>query len=193
MTYKIIDKSFNDCVIFFQTRKTKNDNGFLQESWNNKQFKLEIANYDFTSDKLFVFDKNIFEGMYFQNPNDFHARILNCLYGKVFIFVMDIRPESIHFGKVQAYELNDSSMFLFIPEGFAYGIYTLNDYNIINCKSSNSTVENEYVISLLKSLYPNDIMRGVTSTNKEFSINCNMIRNVVTNENNLLSLKEFYK
>ena len=78
MTYKIIDKSFNDCVIFFQTRKTKNNNGFLQESWNNKQFKLEIANYDFASDKLFVFDKNIFEGMYFQNPNDFHARILNC-------------------------------------------------------------------------------------------------------------------
>ena len=65
MTYKIIDKSFNDCVIFFQTRKTKNDNGFLQESWNNKQFKLEIANYDFASDKLFVFDKNIFEGMIF--------------------------------------------------------------------------------------------------------------------------------
>ncbi len=192
MTYKIIDKSFNDCVVFFQTRKIKNDNGFSQESWNDKVFRQEIDNYPLVSDKVSVLNKNIFEGMYFQNPKDIHARILNCLYGKAFIFVMDIRQESIHYGKVQAYELNDSSLSVFIPEGFAYGIYTLDDYNIISCKSSNSNVENEYKISLLKTIYPYDIISGLNSNNKQFSINCNIIRNASTNENDFLSLKEFY-
>lgn len=38
----------------------------------------------------------------------------------------------------------------------------------------------------------NNIISGLNSNNKQFSINCNIIRNASTNENDFLSLKEFY-
>lgn len=194
-SYEIIEKSFNDSVIFFRVRQYKDERGYFQECWNDAQFKEEIANCNFVQDNMSVSKKNVFRGMHFQYPNHPQAKLVNCEYGRVIDFVIDIRPESIYYGKARGYDLNDPSLFLFIPEGFAHGFYTINDMSKFRYKVSDYRyAEEECGISLSKTIYPHDIITCVDQNNEEFSFSClDMSKCIIMSKKdaNTVSLDEF--
>lgn len=169
-SYKIIEKSFNDSVIFFKVKQFKDERGYFQECWNNAQFKQEIINCDFVQDNMSRSRIGVFRGMHFQYPNHPQAKLVNCAAGRVIDFVIDIRPESIHYGVAKAYDLNDPSLFLFIPEGFAHGFYTIEDKSEFRYKVSDYRYpEEECGISLAKTVAPLDFVTYLNQNKEESS------------------------
>lgn len=66
-----------------------------------------------------------FRGMHWQEPPYAQAKILRCTFGKIIDFAVDIRKGSPNFGRSYAFTLSDKNEWVYIPEGFAHGYFTL--------------------------------------------------------------------
>lgn len=72
--------------------------------------------------------KGILRGLHFQAPPFGQAKIVSCTAGSVYDVAVDIRTASPTFGKHFAIELSAANgKALYIPEGFAHGLMSLED------------------------------------------------------------------
>ncbi len=72
--------------------------------------------------------KGILRGMHFQAPPFAQAKIVSCTAGSIHDVAIDIRKNSPTFGKHFAIELSAANgRALYIPEGFAHGLLSLED------------------------------------------------------------------
>ena len=72
--------------------------------------------------------KNVLRGLHYQkdHPQD---KLVMVLEGKVLDVIVDIRPDSVSFGKWLSFELSSENFHqLYIPKGFAHGFITLSDH-----------------------------------------------------------------
>ena len=67
-------------------------------------------------------------GLHFQKKPFEDAKILRCLAGSINDYLVDLRSDSAHLGKVYKINLSDCcNIAIFIPKGFAHGFQTLQD------------------------------------------------------------------
>jgi len=67
-------------------------------------------------------------GLHFQKPPKSEDKIVVCLKGKIFDVALDLRKNSLTFGKWVGVELSEGNKKIFlIPKGFAHGFQTLTD------------------------------------------------------------------
>lgn len=67
-------------------------------------------------------------GFHFQRPPHAEAKLIRCVRGAVFSVAVDIRPESPSYLQHVSIELTaDNHLALYVPEGFAAGMQTLDD------------------------------------------------------------------
>jgi dTDP-4-dehydrorhamnose 3,5-epimerase len=67
-------------------------------------------------------------GLHFQKKPFEDAKILRCLSGSINDYLVDLRSDSAHLGKVYKINLSDRyDIAIFIPKGFAHGFQTLQD------------------------------------------------------------------
>lgn len=72
--------------------------------------------------------KGILRGLHFQKAPRAEDKIVQCLRGRIYDVVLDLRSDSRAYGKWFAYELNASNLeSLYIPKGCAHGFQTLTD------------------------------------------------------------------
>jgi dTDP-4-dehydrorhamnose 3,5-epimerase len=70
-------------------------------------------------------------GMHFQKEPKSEGKIVQCLKGKIYDVVIDLRKKSSTYGQWIGEELTeDNKKMIFIPKGFAHGFQTLSD----NCE-----------------------------------------------------------
>lgn len=75
--------------------------------------------------------KGTMRGMHFQKPPKEEDRIVQCIAGKIYDVIVDLRKDSLTFGKWFAEELSeDNGKMVYVPKGFAHGFQTLQD----NCR-----------------------------------------------------------
>jgi dTDP-4-dehydrorhamnose 3,5-epimerase len=80
--------------------------------------------------------QNTLRGLHFQ-VNFPQAKLLRCLKGKVFDVAVDIRKDSLTYGKWVGEILSDENKHqLFIPAGFAHGYYVMSETAEIAYKCS---------------------------------------------------------
>ncbi len=113
--------------------KVYNDNrGFLKETFSNKILKKK-----FPFDILSFSKKNVLRGLHLQTKNP-QAKLITVTYGRIFDVAVDLRKNSITFGKYVSIILSHKDKFSFyVPEGFAHGFLCLSKYCTINYKCSN--------------------------------------------------------
>jgi dTDP-4-dehydrorhamnose 3,5-epimerase len=72
-------------------------------------------------------------GLHFQVEPYAEEKIVSCIQGSAFEVIVDLRPNSMSFGKYAAFELsqNDFSQ-VYLPKGIAHGFQTLLPYTIIH-------------------------------------------------------------
>ncbi len=76
--------------------------------------------------------KDVLRGLHFQTVNP-QSKLVRVVKGEIFDVAVDLRPESITFGKWQGFYLSDTNrQMLFIPENFAHGFLTLSDEAIVS-------------------------------------------------------------
>ena len=75
--------------------------------------------------------KNIVRGLHFQKTRP-QIKIVGAIEGKVFDVAVDLRRNSLTYGKYETCELSgDNHKLFYIPKGFAHGFLVLSEYAII--------------------------------------------------------------
>jgi dTDP-4-dehydrorhamnose 3,5-epimerase len=109
-----------DTPHILEVPRYEDDRGWFQPWFLESKlsgFQAKQVNFNVTK-------KNSFRGFHFGTGERAQAKYVSCLSGSILDFVVDVRKDSDNFGKVYRFELHgDSPSAVFIPVGFAHGIY----------------------------------------------------------------------
>lgn len=101
--------------------------GYFMETFRQAEFETHCGNYKFVQDNQSKSAKNVLRGLHYQlqYPQGKLARVIS---GKVFDVVVDLRKNSVSFGKAYSVILDaQTAHILWVPPGFAHGFYVLSD------------------------------------------------------------------
>ena len=101
-----------------------------------ENFRVTNVNISFVQENISFSYKNTLRGLHFQRSPG-QDKLVQCLFGKIFDVVVDIRPDSSTFGQWKAFELD--GVFhsqLLIPVGFAHGFCVLSETALVQYKVS---------------------------------------------------------
>ena len=128
----------DDLVVIMPTLLS-DERGYFCETFRNNKLS-EYLKYDisFCQENESMSEKNVFRGFHYQLPPLAQSKLVKVNYGKIIDFALDIRKNSMYFGKYFKIELSKKNKKqLFIPKGFAHGFFVLSDYAIVNYKVDN--------------------------------------------------------
>lgn len=116
----------------------EDDRGYFYESWNKKSFNSSVKKTEFCQENHSYSIKNTLRGLHYQIKPYAQAKFIECISGKIYDVVVDIRKNSPTFLNWAGVELSESNhKQLFLPEGYAHGFYTLSDYAHLIYKVNN--------------------------------------------------------
>lgn len=113
------------CVI---TPKIYGDNrGYFMETYNFRDLKASGIDINFVQDNQSRSTKGVLRGLHFQR-NYPQTKLVRVISGRVYDVAVDLRRDSLTFGKYYGIELTaeNHKQFL-IPKGFAHGFIVLSD------------------------------------------------------------------
>lgn len=103
--------------------------GFFARAWCKKEFEEHgLKSYFVQGNITFSKSKGTLRGMHYQVAPYQEVKVVRCVKGAVFDVVIDLRSDSLTYGKWIGIELTeDNYKMLYVPEGFAHGYQTLED------------------------------------------------------------------
>lgn len=107
----------------------EDERGFFMETWNQKKFEDLVTGIptQFVQDNHSKSKKGILRGLHFQTENS-QGKLVRVVSGEVYDVAVDIRKESLTFGKwVGVYLSEENKRQLWVPEGFAHGFYVTSE------------------------------------------------------------------
>jgi dTDP-4-dehydrorhamnose 3,5-epimerase len=112
----------------------EDDRGFFKETWSDPKYAAAGLDQRFAQDSCSSSKRNVIRGLHY----DFHmAKLVQCLRGRVWDVIADLRRDSPTYLQWQGFELSDSNHHqLFVPAGFGHGFLALDDDVIVHYKNS---------------------------------------------------------
>lgn len=102
--------------------------GYFMETYVEPSFREAGLNYTFVQDNQSSSCKGVLRGLHFQIKYP-QAKLVRVLSGEVFDVAVDLRKESLTYGKWTGVILSAENKKQFmIPRGFAHGFLVLSDY-----------------------------------------------------------------
>lgn len=134
---KIIETGYKGLIIIKPAIYT-DPRGYFFESFNQEAFQKESISFFPVQDNESKSVKGVIRGLHYQlNPFP-QAKLIRVVSGKIFDVALDIRKDSLTFGKWFGIELDSENKDqLLIPYGFAHGFSVLSDIAIIQYKCDN--------------------------------------------------------
>lgn len=112
--------------------------GYFFESFSQKEFQEKVCNTVFVQDNESKSKYGVLRGLHFQKPPFEQAKLVRVVQGKVLDVAVDIRRDSLTFGRHISTELSEENKRqLFIPRGFAHGFAVLSEEVIFQYKCDN--------------------------------------------------------
>jgi len=131
---KVIETGFKGLVVIKPTIYT-DPRGYFFESFNQAAFKTAGLDFLPVQDNESKSVKGVIRGLHYQLPPFPQAKLIRVVMGKILDVALDIRKDSLTFGKWFALELDSENKDqLFIPRGFAHGFSVLSETAIIQYK-----------------------------------------------------------
>jgi len=154
---KIIETGFIGLVVIKPTIHS-DSRGYFFESFN--QVTLQNAGISFVpvQDNESKSSKGVIRGLHYQlNPYG-QAKLIRVIEGKIFDVALDIRKDSLTYGKWYGIELDSETKDqVLIPRGFAHGFSVMSDIAVIQYKCDN--------------LYNQQYERGISINDPALDIN----------------------
>jgi dTDP-4-dehydrorhamnose 3,5-epimerase len=154
---KIVETGFKGLLVLKPSIHT-DIRGYFFESYN--QFVLQNAGISFTpvQDNESKSSKGVIRGLHYQlKPYD-QAKLIRVIEGKIYDVVLDLRKDSLTFGKWFGIEIDSETKDqLLIPRGFAHGFSVLSEIAVIQYKCDN--------------LYNQQYERGISVNDPQLDIN----------------------
>lgn len=127
-----------DGVTILEPQVFGDDRGYFFESFSQQKFEKEICKTVFVQDNESKSSYGVLRGLHYQLPPYTQAKLVRVVTGSVLDVVVDLRRDSLTFGKHMAVELSDDNKRqLFVPRGFAHGFVVLSDEVIFQYKCDN--------------------------------------------------------
>lgn len=131
---KLIKTDFEGLFII-ELKAFPDERGYFMESYNESLYKALGIKDDFVQDNISVSKSGVIRGLHFQNSPHAQGKLVSVLRGKVFDVAVDLRKDSLTFGKYFSCELSEENKKqIFIPAGFAHGFMALTDNTIFSYK-----------------------------------------------------------
>jgi len=110
------------------------DRGYFRRMFCQDEFTKAGINFHMVQiNQAFTKAKGVLRGLHWQVPPKGEAKVFQCLKGKIFDVIADVRPKSPTFGEWIGTILDeDDPKLLYIPEELAHGYITLSE----NCQVS---------------------------------------------------------
>lgn len=154
---KIIETGFKGLVVI-RPKIFKDQRGYFFESYN--QGNLTNAGISFipVQDNESKSTKGVIRGLHYQLMPFGQAKMIRVIEGKIFDVALDLRKNSLTFGKWFGIDLNsETKELVLIPKGFAHGFSVLSETAIIQYKCDN--------------LYNAQLERGILLNDPQLDIN----------------------
>lgn len=124
---KIIDTPIIGLKIL-EPRILEDDRGKFIKTFNDEFFKENNLNIHIKETYYSISHKDVIRGMHFQTPPHEHIKLVYVPYGNILDVVLDIRKDSLTYGKYFSIELSSQNgRILIIPKGLAHGFKSLED------------------------------------------------------------------
>jgi dTDP-4-dehydrorhamnose 3,5-epimerase len=110
------------------------DRGFFKETWSAPKYAALGLAMEWAQDSCSRSARGVLRGLHY----DFRmAKFVQCLQGRVFDVIVDLRRESPTYLRWEGFELSaDNHRQLFVPAGFGHGFLALDDDAIVHYKNS---------------------------------------------------------
>ena len=132
-----VNKTYIEDLLIIEPQMFEDKRGFFYESYN-KNYLDKIINVVFVQDNESKSYKGVIRGLHFQAPPFDQTKLVRCVSGKILDVVVDLRKDSITYGKSFCVELtSENNRQLFVPKGFAHGFQVLSEEAIVNYKVDN--------------------------------------------------------
>ncbi len=146
---KIIETGFEGLYvihpkIFIDSR------GYFFESFRHDYFVEAGIEFNPVQDNESKSVRGVIRGLHYQMKPFDQAKLIRVVTGKIYDVAVDLRKNSLTYGKWYGIELDsESKTQFFIPKGFAHGFSVLSDIAIIQYKCDNKyNPQNERGISI---------------------------------------------
>jgi dTDP-4-dehydrorhamnose 3,5-epimerase len=123
-------------VILITPRVFEDERGFFLESYRDDRFAAAGITAKFVQDNHSASAQGVLRGLHYQIQQA-QGKLVRCVAGEIYDVAVDLRRSSPTFGRWVAATLTArSKQMLWVPPGFAHGIYVLSERAEILYKAS---------------------------------------------------------
>ena len=132
-------KTTLDGVFIIEPDVYGDDRGYFYESFNAKKFKEQTGiEVNFVQDNESKSKYGVVRGLHFQKGDYAQTKLVHVAKGRILDIAVDIRKDSLTYGKHVAIELSDiNHRQLYISKGFAHGFSVLSEEAVFQYKCDN--------------------------------------------------------
>lgn len=133
------EKTKLEGVLLIKPEKFEDHRGEYTAIYNEKLYtenikKINNVDIKFVEDDISVTMKHCLKGIH---GDDRTYKLINCLYGKFYLVVVNNDQNSHEYGKWESFVLSDKNRWqVFVPNGFGNGHIALSDISIFGYKQS---------------------------------------------------------
>jgi dTDP-4-dehydrorhamnose 3,5-epimerase len=130
---QVFPTTFADARVFVPD-VFEDDRGFFKETWSDPKYAALGLDMRFAQDSSSRSARNVIRGLHY----DFRmAKLVQCLRGRIWDVIVDLRRESPTYLRWEGFELTDRNhRQLFVPAGFAHGFLALEEDATVYYKNS---------------------------------------------------------
>jgi dTDP-4-dehydrorhamnose 3,5-epimerase len=126
---------------------------FCKNEFSNFNLDHNIVQINNSQSKF----RGTFRGIHYQLHPKAETKVIRCLKGAIYDVIVDLRKDSVTFGKWFGQELNEENRtMMYVPKGFGHGFLTLQD--------------NTEVLYLVSEFYSPEHERGIRWNDPFFNI-----------------------
>jgi dTDP-4-dehydrorhamnose 3,5-epimerase len=154
---KFIETKLKGCFIL-EPKIIKDERGYFMESFNDKTFQEGIGQkVTFVQDNQSFSTLGVLRGLHYHCGEHAQAKLVRVLQGEVLDVAVDLRPDSITYGKCETVVLSsENQLQFFIPRGFAHGFLVLSETatffykcdNLYNKESEAGLIYNDETLNI---------------------------------------------
>lgn len=133
-----IEETGINSLIILKPKVYFDKRGYFMESFKKNFFKVNMPNVKFVQENECSSFFGVLRGLHYQKPPYSQAKLIRVIEGEVLDVAVDLRPNSLTFGKHKSIVLSsENKKQFFIPKGFAHGFVTLSKNAIMTYKVDN--------------------------------------------------------
>lgn len=130
----IVEKTTFDEVLIIQRDVFEDHRGTFTETFNKDEYRAQGIDINFVRDAISTSSRHVLRGIHYDHKT---WKLIQCMYGKIYFVVVDMRENSAKYLKWESFILTDQNRYqVLVPPFFGNGHLVLSGQCIFHYKLS---------------------------------------------------------